>query len=68
VGEARSATEIENHFRRNFGIEGVTGPCEYLADHGLIGKASLPVRLTKRSNIQVNELAFFCGTNGADAW
>lgn len=68
VGEARSATEIEDHFRRNFGIEGVTGACEYLADQELIGKASLPVRLTKRSNIAVNELAFFCGTPVNNAW
>jgi hypothetical protein len=68
VGEARSATEIEHHFHRNFGIQGVSGVCEYLADQGLIGKASLPVRLTKRSNIDVNELAFFCGMNVADAW
>jgi uncharacterized protein len=59
VGEARSATEIEDHFLRNFGIRGVTGVCEYLSDRGLIGKASLPVRLTKRSNINVDELAFF---------
>jgi hypothetical protein len=68
VGEARSVTEINNHFQRNFGIEGVTEACEYLADQGVIGKAPLPVRLTKRSNIAVNELAFFCGTNVADAW
>ena len=68
VGEARSATEIEDHFQRNFGIEGVTIACEYLADQGLIGKAQLPVRLTKRSNVDVNELAFFCGSNAADAW
>ena len=68
VGEARSATEIDHHFRRNFGIEGVSGVCEYLADQGLIGKAPLPVRLTKRSNIDVNELAFFCGTSESDAW
>lgn len=68
VGEARSATEIDHHFRRNFGIEGVSGACEYLADQGLIGKAPLPVRLTKRSNIAVNELAFFCGTSVSDAW
>jgi uncharacterized protein len=58
AGEARSATEIEDHFKRNFGIEGVTGVCEYLADQGFIGKASLPVRLTKKSNIEVEELAF----------
>ena len=68
MAEARSATEIEYYFQRNFGIEGVTGACEYLADQGLIGKAPLPVRLTKRSNIDVNELAFFCGTGVADAW
>jgi predicted nucleotidyltransferase len=59
VGEARSATEIDDHFHRNFGIEGVTGACEYLADQGLIGKAPLPVRLTKKSNVDVEELAFF---------
>ena len=68
VGEARSATEIEDHFRRNFGIEGITGACEYLADQDIIGKASLPVRLTKRSNVAVNEMAFFCGTPVADAY
>jgi hypothetical protein len=59
VREARSATEIEDYFRRNFGIEGVTGACEYLADQGLIGKVPLPVRLTKKSNVDVEELAFF---------
>ena len=68
VGEARSATEIEDHFKRNFGIEGITGACEYLADQDIIGKASLPVRLTKRSNVAVNEMAFFCGTPIADAY
>jgi predicted nucleotidyltransferase len=59
VGEARSCTEIEAHFKRNFDVEGVTTTCEYLADQGLIGKASTPVQLTKRSNIEVQELAFF---------
>jgi hypothetical protein len=67
VGEARSATEIDDYFRRNFGIEGVTGACEYLADQGLLGKAPLPVRLTKKSNVDVEELAFFYATRAADA-
>ncbi len=58
VGEARSSTEIENYFKRNFDIEGVTTACEYLADQGLIGKASTPVQLTKRSNVLVQEQAF----------
>ncbi len=59
VGEARSSTEIEDHFARNYGVEGVTAACEYLADLGVIGKASIPAQLTKRSNTTVEELAFF---------
>ncbi len=59
VGEVRSATEIEDYFRRNLGIDGVTAACEYLADQKLIGKASTPVQLTKRSNVSVQEVAFF---------
>jgi predicted nucleotidyltransferase len=66
VGEARSCSEIEGHFKRNFDVGGVTTACEYLADQGLIGKASTPVRLTKRSNIDVQELAFFSMGTPAD--
>jgi hypothetical protein len=59
AGEARSCTEIEDHFRRHFDVEGVTTACEYLADRGIIGKASTAVRLTRRSHVDVQELAFF---------
>ena len=59
AGDARSCSEIEDHFKRNFDAGGVTTACEYLADQGLIGKASVPVHLTKKSNIEVQELAFF---------
>jgi hypothetical protein len=59
VGEARSCTEIEAHFKRHFDVSGVTIACEYLADQGLVGKASTPVRVTRKSNIEVQELAFF---------
>jgi hypothetical protein len=58
VGEARSATEIEAHFKRNFNLEGITSACEYLADQGLIGVASTAVHLTKKSNVMLQELAF----------
>jgi predicted nucleotidyltransferase len=59
VGEARSATEIDDHFARNFGVGEVTGVCEYLADRGMLTKASVPVKLTQRSNVEVQEMAFF---------
>jgi predicted nucleotidyltransferase len=59
VGETRSCTELEDYFKRTFDVGGITTACEYLADQGLIGKASTPVRLTKKSNLEVQELAFF---------
>ena len=59
IGEARSSTEIEAHFEKTFGIGNATTACEYLADQGLIGKASIAARLTKKSHVDVQELAFF---------
>jgi len=59
IGEARSCTELESYFRKTYGIKHVTTACEYLADQGIIGKASIVVRLTKRSHVDVQELAFF---------
>jgi hypothetical protein len=58
TGEARSCSEIEDHFKRNFGIEGVTLGCEYLADQNLIAKVSIAAHLTRKSNIEVQQLAF----------
>jgi hypothetical protein len=73
AGEARSCAELENHFKRHFDVSQVTTACEYLADQGLIGKVSLPARLTKKSNVDVQELAFVYlqdpagpGASGAD--
>ena len=59
VGETRSCTEINDYFNKTFGVEHVTSICEYLADQGLIGKASTAVQLTKRSTMEVQELAFY---------
>ena len=70
AGEARSASEIESHFTRHFDVSGATVACEYLADEGLIGKASTPLRLTKKSSLDVEELAFFHlgEAEGQTAW
>jgi len=59
AGEARSCKEIEDHFKKNAGLDGALTACEYLADRGLIGKASIATRLTRRSTVDVQELAFF---------
>ncbi len=47
------------YFTRQFNVSGVTTACEYLADQGRIGKASIAARLTRTSNADVQELAFF---------
>ena len=59
TGDVRSSRDIEDHFKKNFNVEGMTTACEYLADEGLIGKASTPVLLTRRSPVTLEELAFF---------
>ena len=59
AGEARSCSDIEDHFKRHFDVGGVSTACEYLADQGLLGKASSPVHLTKKSNVELQELAFY---------
>ena len=59
AGEIRSASDIDSHFSRSFGVDGVITACEYLADQEIIVKASVPVRATKRSSASLQELAFF---------
>jgi hypothetical protein len=58
AGEARSSTELDNHFKRHLDVSEVTTACEYLADQGLIGKVSVTTRLTRKSTIAVQETAF----------
>jgi hypothetical protein len=58
AGEARGCSEIEEHFSRHYGVTGVTSACEYLAAERLIGSASMPTRLTRKSTATVPELAF----------
>ena len=68
AGEARSCSEIENYFKRHFDIGEVATACEYLADQRLITKVSLPARLTRKSNVAVQELAFVYLRSADDEW
>ena len=58
-GEPRSATDIGHYFRRHYDMHDVVIACEWLSDIGVIEKASTPVKLTTRSQTEVEELAFF---------
>lgn len=66
AGEVRSASEIEAHFERTFGLTSAVMACEYLADLAVIGKAAGAIRLTKRSTADVQELAFFALAEAPD--
>ena len=63
-GDACSATAVNHHFERSFGVAYVTTACEYLADIGIVDKVSTPVKLTTLSRMEVDELAFFYDGDG----
>ena len=58
-GEPRSTTDLTHYFRRHYDMEHIILACEWLSDIGIIEKASAPVKLTTRSQTEVDELAFF---------
>lgn len=58
-GSARSVTEIETWFDNQMNLRGVTNVCEWLADKDIITRVSSPLRLTLKSNVDYEELAFY---------
>ncbi len=58
-GSVRSVTEIETHFENHMNLRGVTTVCEWLSDKDIITKVSTPLRLTLKSNVEYDELAFY---------
>lgn len=58
-GDVRSASDIDHHFDRAYGIGNAVMACEYLSDLDMIEKASTPAKLTTRSQVEVDEMAFF---------
>lgn len=57
-GEPRSVTQIDAWCQRHLGVGGASLACEWLADQGVLTKAAVPVRITKRSQTTFDELAF----------
>ena len=56
---ARSATEINHHFRNQRNLSDVDSVCEWLAEENLLQKLAVPVRLTEKSRIDVQEAAYY---------
>lgn len=54
----RSVSDIEQHFTRRMDAKMISFACEWLADRGVLVKASVPVRLNEHSRVELEELAF----------
>jgi len=59
AGGPRSGSEIDHHFRQEFGTPGPEAACEYLADLDVLAKVAVPVRLTERSRVDAQEAAYY---------
>ena len=58
-GSVRSVTDIETYFENQMNVREVTTACEWLADKDIITKVSSPMRLTVKSNVEYEEMAFY---------
>jgi predicted nucleotidyltransferase len=59
AGSPRSASEIDSYFRDNMDMSLAVLTCEWLAEKGIITSLSQPVRLTEKSQVEFEEMAFY---------
>ncbi len=52
-------TDINHHFSRHFNMESAESICEWLADEGFLQKFATPLRLTDKSRVDVEEVAYY---------
>jgi hypothetical protein len=57
--EPRTVTELNDHFQKRAQTDMLPLACEWLADRGLIGRISAPLRLTEKSRVTVDEAAYY---------
>jgi uncharacterized protein len=55
----RSASEINEYFKKATQFEGVANVCEWLSEKGVVEKVSTPLRLSEKSRVAVNEAAYY---------
>ncbi|HSI72166.1 MAG TPA: nucleotidyltransferase domain-containing protein [Fimbriimonas sp.] len=57
-GAMRSMSDLNHYFGRQYSVSNVDIACEWLADEGYLDKMALPVRITNRSQVNVEEAAY----------
>jgi hypothetical protein len=58
-GGVRSTTELDSYFAKQTQTEYLSVVYEWLADRGIIQKVPSPVRLTPKSQVEVDEAAYY---------
>jgi hypothetical protein len=66
AGETRSASELAAHFRKKVQGGDLFFVCEWLARQGIVEKVAAPVRLTRKSRVELEEPAYFYDGDGAE--
>ncbi len=61
--EVRSISEVNHYFHRSYNIECVDNACEWLSDEGIIQKLAVPVRLTAKSRVDMEEAAYYLNSD-----
>jgi uncharacterized protein len=64
VGGVRSTTELDDHFKNKVQTETLASAYEWLADKEIIQKVSMPLRLTEKSQVTVDEAAYYYDGGG----
>ena len=62
----RSVSELEAHFRKKVQGGEIFWVCEWLARKGIVEKVAAPVRLTRKSQVTLQEPAYYYGGDGSD--
>ena len=59
----RSASEINEYFKKAVQFDGIANVCEWLSEKGIVEKVSTPLRLSEKSRVAVNEAAYYYDGN-----
>jgi RNA polymerase sigma factor (sigma-70 family) len=63
AGGIRTTTEIDTYFKKQVQMDSLSNVYEWLADKGILQKVPSPVRLTAKSQIEVDEAAYYYDGN-----
>jgi hypothetical protein len=64
--DARTASELSAYFRKRAQTTGLFFAYEWLARKGIVQRVSSPVRLTRKSQIELDEPAYYYDGDGSD--